>query len=260
VLSPVTLNNYGGTCAYREPGWARAVEDPNNRARPAGRAMQRLREMRSFQDSQHRPYLHLVDGGLADNLGMRVILETMETIEANRANRRASRSDQIKRIVVVVVNSLSIPKTDWDERPRPPSDLVILLKATGVPIDRYSYEAVELLRDIVARWQTLRTLKESGAFANAGNPALGRAVDVPDIDLYAIDVSFASHPSTAERDYLNELPTSFRLTDEQVDRLRASAGAIMRASPEYQRLIADLAAGPRKAPSMLPSLLPTAGK
>ena len=124
---------------------------------------------------------------------------------------RASRSDQIKRIVVVVVNSLSIPKTDWDQRARPPSDFVILLKATGVPIDRYSYEAVELLKDIIARWQTLRTLKESGAFANAGNPALGRAVGVPDIDLYAIDVSFASHPSQSERDYLNELPTSFRL-------------------------------------------------
>jgi NTE family protein len=258
VLSPVTLNNYGGTCTYREPGWARAVADPNGRARPAGRALQRLREMRSFQDSQNRPYLHLVDGGLADNLGMRVILETMETIEANRAYGRSSRSDQIKRIVVVVVNSLSIPKTDWDERARPPSDLVILLKATGVPIDRYSYEAVELLKDIIARWQTIRTLKESGAFANAGNPALGRAVDVPDIDLYAIDVSFASHPSQAERDYLNEMPTSFRLTDEQVDRLRAAAGAILRASPEYQRLIEDLASAPRKAPSLLPSLLPTA--
>jgi len=253
VLSPVTINNYGGTCGYREPGWARAVADPNNRARPAGRAMQRLREMRSFQDSEHRPYLHLVDGGLADNLGMRVILETMETIEANRAYGRTSRSDQIKRIVVVVVNSLSIPKTDWDERARPPSDFVILLKATGVPIDRYSYEAVELLKDIIARWQTIRTLKEAGAFANAGNPALGRAVDVPDIDLYAIDVSFASHPVEAERDYLNELPTSFRLTDEQVDRLRAAAAAIMRASPEYQRLISDLAGGSRKPSGFLPA-------
>jgi len=249
VLSPVTLNNYGGKCGYREPGWVRAIEDPNNRARPAGRAMQRLREMRSFQDSQHRPYLHLVDGGLADNLGMRVVLETMETIEANRAFRRASRSDQIKRIVIVVVNSLSIPKTDWDERARPPSDLVILLKATGVPIDRYSYEAVELLKDIIARWQTIRALKAAGAFANAGNPALSRAVDVPDIDLYAIDVSIAAHPDAAERDYLNELPTSFALSNEQVDRLRAAAGAIMRASPEYQRLIADLSGAPRSAPS-----------
>jgi NTE family protein len=155
---------------------------------------------------------------------------------------------------VFVVNSLSIPKTDWDLKERPPNDLVILLKATGVPIDRYSYESVELLKDIIARWQTIRTLKQSGAFANAGNPALGRAVNVPDIELYAIDVSFSAHPDPTERAYLNELPTSFRLTDEQVDRLRAAAGTIMRASPEYRRLLADLASTSRKSPSLAPAL------
>ena len=253
VLSPVTFDNYGGTCGYREPAWARAIDDPGRRARPAGRALQRVREMRAFQDSQNRPYLHVVDGGLADNLGMRVLLEVMETLEASRAQGRKTRADNVKRIVVFVVNSLSVPRTDWDTRERPPSDLVILLKATGVPIDRYSYESVELLKDIIARWQTLRALKQSGAFANAGNAALGRPVDVPDIELYAIDVSFSAHPDPAERAYLNELPTSFRLTDEEVDRLRAAAGAIMRASPEYQRLIADLAGAPRPAPSLVPA-------
>jgi NTE family protein len=250
VLSPVTLDNYGGTCGYREPAWARSVDEPNNRVRPAGRALQRLQEMRAFEDSVHRPYLHLVDGGLADNLGMRILIEVMETLEASRASGRPTRTDNLKRMVVFVVNSLSTPKTDWDQKERPPNDLMILLKATGVPIDRYSYESVELLKDIVARWQTLRQLKQAGAFANAGNPMLARAVDVPDIDLYAIDVSFPAHPDPAERAYLNELPTSFALTDEQVDRLRAAAGAIMRASPEYQRLISDFAS-PRRNPSAM---------
>ena len=242
ALSPVTLNNYGGKCAYREPAWARAIDDPNGRGRPAGRALQRLNEMRSFQDSAHRPFIHLVDGGLSDNLGLRAVLETMEELEVSRVYRRVTKLDRIKRIVVFVVNSLSIPRTNWDESARAPSDLVILLKATGVPIDRYSYEAVELLKDIVARWNTIRTLKAAGAFANAGNEDLAKAVDVPNTELYAIDVSFISHPEQAERDYLNELPTSFALSDEQVDRLRAAAGAIMRASPEYQRMLRDLGA------------------
>src|SRR4030095_6832936 len=175
--------------------------------------------MRSFQDSTHRPYLHLVDGGLADNLGMRVVLEAMESIEASPAHRRVSGADRLKRIVVFVVNSLSIPKTDWDERERPPSDIVILLKATGVPIDRYSYEAVELLKDIIARWRTINELKQAGAVANAGNPARARATAVPDIDLYAIDISFSELPAGAERDALNNLPTSFVLSDAQVDQL-----------------------------------------
>ena len=253
VLSPVTINNYGGGCGYREPVWARAVDDPANRSRPAGRALQRLREMRSFQDSKHRPYLHLVDGGLADNLGMRVLLEVMEQIEASRTFRRVAGADKLKRIAVFVVNSLSIPKTKWDESERPPADVLILLKATGVPIDRYSYEAVELLKDIIARGQTIRKLKQAGAFANADNAVLARAVDVPDIELYAIDVSFASHPDAAERDYLNDLPTSFRLTDEQVDRLRVAAGTIIRASPDYQRLLTELRGERRMTPVAAPA-------
>jgi NTE family protein len=240
VLSPVTLNNYGGTCNYREPSWMRQFRDAEKPTRPAGRALQRIHEMDAYRDGANRPYLHLVDGGVSDNLGVRGVLETMETLEASRALRRSVQIEKVERIVVIVVNSLSVPRTDWDRRERPPNDFMILLKATGVPIDRYSYEAVELLRDIVARWDTINELREAGAFANAGNSALARAVDVPKLDLFAIDVSFGGHPDPAERAFLNESPTSFVLTDEQVDRLRAAAGEILRSSPEFRRLLDDI--------------------
>ena len=112
-----------------------------------------------------------------------------------------------------------------------------------MPIDRYSYESVELLKDLISRWQTLRALKAATASAGAGDPALSRATKVPDMTLYAIDVSFDANPDPAERDYLNDLPTSFVLSDEQVDRLRAAAGAAIRSSPEFARLLADLQSG-----------------
>ena len=142
-------------------------------------------------------------------------------------------------MAVFVVNSLSVPKTDWDRRERPPSDVAILLKATGVPIDRYSYETVELLKDTIARWKTYRALR-----ASAPGAAATTVADVPDIELYSIDVSFVAHPDAAEREYLNAMPTSFALSDEQVDRLRAAAGAIVRQSPEFQRLLRDIQSSP----------------
>ena len=77
----------------------------------------------------------------------------METIENARIHGRRTRLDDVRRIVVFVVNSLSAPRTDWDKSARPPNDLMILLKATGVPIDRYSYEAIDLLADISVRWK-----------------------------------------------------------------------------------------------------------
>ena len=68
------------------------------------------------------------------------------------------------------------------------------------------------------------------------------AVRVPQAEVYAIDVSFAALPDHAERNYLNEQPTSFVLPAEAVDRLRSAAGKIILASPEFQRLLHDLGA------------------
>lgn len=76
----------------------------------------------------------------------------------------------------------------------------------------------------------------------AGVPSIA---SIPNIELYAIDVSFGGHPDAAERDYLNETPTSFVLSADQVDRLRAAAGVAIRASPEFQRLLHDLASPSR---------------
>ena len=56
------------------------------------------------------------------------------------------------------------------------------------------------------------------------------------------DVSFPALQDKAELDYLNQQPTSFVLPAEAVDRLRAAAGTIILASPEFQRLLNDLGA------------------
>jgi NTE family protein len=229
VLSPVTLNNYGGTCGFRFPSWATSLTGRDGAARPASRAAQRTKEMQSFQDSASRPYIHLVDGGLADNLGLRSVLEVMETLENARALGRRTRLDDVRRIAVFIVNSLSVPRTDWDKSARPPNDLMILLKATGVPIDRYSYEALEILADTAFRWRTLRQETAGG-------------VAVPDIEIYAVDVSFAALRDSNEVAYLNDLPTSFSLTPEAVDRLRAAGATVVRESPEFARLLRDLQA------------------
>ena len=66
--------------------------------------------------------------------------------------------------------------------------------------------------------------------------------NAPNAQLYAIDVSFAQLKDKAEQAYLNQLPTSFVLTDEEVDRLRAAAGRIILDSPDFQRLLKDVGA------------------
>jgi NTE family protein len=242
VLSPVTLNNYGGTCGYVLPPWIKPFVDAAEPPRPAARATRHVKEEAEFEDGVNRPYIHLVDGGVSDNLGMRSVLDTLEIMEALHLIGQPTPLDHIRRIVVFVVNSISSPKTEWDKSESPPGTLTILMKTAGVPIDHYSYEATELLRDKQARWHSMKQLRESPAFAANKDPAVTAALRTPDTTIYAIDVSFAALKDKAELDYLNELPTSFSLPDEAVDRLRAAAGKAIMASPDFQRLLKDVGA------------------
>ena len=242
VLSPVTINNYGGTCLAETPAWIKPFLDTDNPPRPAARAIRSLRAEQSFRDSVRRPYLHLVDGGVSDNVGMRAVLDALEILEALHDAGRPSPLDGARRIIVISVNSLSSPPTTWDESEAPPGTLDILLKAAGTPIDAFSHETVERLRDTAARWQTIRRIRNSAAFAANKDPAVAAALRVPPAEIYAIDVSFPRLKDQAELDYLNQQPTSFVLPPEAVDRLRAAAGTIMRDSPEFQRLLKDVGA------------------
>jgi NTE family protein len=216
--------------------------DPATAPRPASRALTRMQDLMFYDDGTHLPYIHLLDGGLSDNLGMRAVLETVEDLEALASVGQASPLDHVRRIIVFIVNSRSSPKTDWYEKETPPGAITLLVKATGVPIDHYSYDTVEQLKDVIARWQAMRRVRESVAFDASKDPEAAKLLRTPNIDLYAIDVSFPMLKDEAERDYLNELPTSFVLPPEAVDRLRAAAAAIIRDSPDFKRLLKDAGA------------------
>ncbi len=237
VLSPITINNYGGSCGYQKPAWLRPFTDPTKLPpRPAARALKRLQEMQELNNGVEDPYFHLVDGGISDNLGLRGVLDLLETYEALHEAGQPSPLDHIRRIIIFVVNSLSIPSTKGNKSEDSPGSIDILIKSTGVPIDRYSGEMVEQLKDIGARWNALRRIRDSVAVTKDKDPAMSSIVNAPNADIYVIDVSFKMLADKSERAYLNQLPTSFVLSDEAVDRLRAAAQTIIFNSPEFQQV------------------------
>lgn len=256
IFSPVTMNNYGGRCNFAFPSWASQFMTSANPPRPAMRAIKELKDAQAYGDGVRRPFLHLVDGGVSDNVGMRGVLDLIQLLEALKSAGMPTPLDHVRRIVVMVVNSLSSPPVAWDASESPPGTVAVLVKATGVPIDHYSYEAVELLKDMSVRWRTMRELRDlAGCSTDKASPVCAE-LSGPAAEIYAIDVSFARLPDAAERDYLNRQPTTFALPGEAVDRLRAAAGTIILASPEFQRLLRDTgatvdtvpaASGPRKA-------------
>src|SRR5450755_558040 len=71
VLSTITINNYGGSCNYELPAWMKLFTQSGDPPRPAARAIREVQDVLPYADGAHRPYIHLVDGGVSDNLGMR---------------------------------------------------------------------------------------------------------------------------------------------------------------------------------------------
>src|SRR5215469_5674693 len=239
VLSPVTINNYGGHCGYRVPAWLKAFAEQTNPPRPAGRILKRLEELEQLDDASEDRFFHLVDGAVSDNLGLRGVLDFLEAFEALRLAGQPTPLDHVRRIFIFVVNSASAPSFDWNETENSPSALSILVKAAGVPVDRYASESIELLRDIDARWTAQRALRDSPAFDKKKDPAVSWVGNAINADIYPIEVSFEVLGDKKERDYLNQLPTSFALPADAVDRLRAAAKAIILASPDFQRMLKE---------------------
>ena len=70
----------------------------------------------------------------------------------------------------------------------------------------------------------------SGALSKKGHP----------VTAHMVEVSFDFSDTEEERDYLKHLPTSFKLSDEQVDRLISAGRNILRESPDFQAVLEAL--------------------
>ena len=196
-----------------------------------------------LQDSVNHRYLHLVDGGVADNLGVRGVLEAIEELSFSGKFKEQQQFGGIRRIILIVVNAESDRPNNWDRRKSPPNSLMQTMQSSGVPIERYTFDTVELMKDLVedASWQRQLAIAEARL---AGASKAEAEARFPEIDMLVFDVSFNAIEDDEERVYFQSLPTSFSLPDEDVDRLRDIGGTLLRQSPVYQEVLDVIAAEP----------------
>ena len=69
VFPPITVQNYGGTCGFEKPAWL--DESLKNARVSVPRQWRYARVLESYLAQVNRPYIHLIDGGISDNLGVR---------------------------------------------------------------------------------------------------------------------------------------------------------------------------------------------
>ncbi|MFK8015629.1 MAG: patatin-like phospholipase family protein [Gammaproteobacteria bacterium] len=249
LLSPITLINYPKQrCGFEAGEWVDEVLDD---VASGDRRAQEARRIRHYTGNNDDHYVHLVDGGLADNLGLRVTIERtafaggfVEMVNLNGLRK-------FRRIVHVVVNAQTNPGQDWAKRERSPGFVESVIATPGVTLSRYGFETIETFLSERDRW--MENLREY----RCTDPASGFGqADCADAKSYFVELSFDRHLDAAEKDYLRALPTSFKLDDEQVDRVRRAARDLLAQSSSFQALLDDLVSMPARQPVIVldPSL------
>ena len=179
---------------------------------------------------EKRPNVHLVDGGLSDNIALRALIESSGVAGGVDQLLKFVRVKNVRKFVILAVNAETSP----DVMEYRSDHVPVMSKAMGalidVPINRYSFDTIQLLRIGVAKWQQeLRTKQRDSDSPFA-----------PDAEIYFINVSLAEIADPDERASLMKIPTTLYLTEEQIDRLLLAASRLIRHSPDFQRLMKDL--------------------
>ncbi|MFO1398125.1 MAG: patatin-like phospholipase family protein [Burkholderiales bacterium] len=227
AFAPVTLTNWGGTCGPL-PKWLRQANVGSTAE--ALSLYQRFNSVRELANSQQRPWLHLVDGGVSDNLGLRAVMDLMEVLELQEEFQKLLDLSKVRRVAVIVVNAMSSPPSDWNRSASGPNLVDTLLQVSTVPIDNNSMDSIVLMELMIERWRLAAEVRslERKLDSSAGPTR-------PRVDFYPIVLDFAGIPDPAEREFFTSLPTTFALPGETVDRLRAIGGTLLRASPQFQQ-------------------------
>jgi NTE family protein len=218
----ITLKNHAGTCGYEELPW---VAEALNERDTTSRTFYTAQQARLYQNPEEKAFVHLLDGGIADNIGIRGPLELLIAFGGARETLEYLGLEDTRRMVFIIVNAEGETQNNWGLSAMGPRVMGMLGATSSIMISSYNYETIALLRQYVEEWSAENRDLEKG--------------ESP-IDFYAIEVGFNALQDEQERMYFSSIPTSLALPRQSVDDLREVARRILFKSKEFQKLVHDL--------------------
>ena len=233
LFSSITINNRAGTCGYQIPPKAlKALNDEE----PFSRRRHLLEKYVKYLDSETNPYLHLYDGGLTDNLGIRPGLNRLAIVDDNWAFVKARGVGDTKRLVFIVVNAQSESKALYSSSASPVPLMDAILGATSIPLNEYTFESLVTLHVVMEHFAN-DIIKGRCADTEFNQD---KPYDCADFKTYMVYVDLDQITDKEKRNRLKELPTSFVLQPEQVDELREAAKAVLINNKNLKKFLDEL--------------------
>ncbi len=226
LFSPVTLQNHrGADCRVPVPDRPDpALIRANPRTRRVAQTMER------YLDSERTPWIHLMDGGIADNLAMRATLNNLLIVQGQLRNY-ATQLARLRRVLVLSVDGQAAADPSYPRRRVVGGLATIFSGVSGGQIDNYNIETLVLADDEV---QTLvRDIRELRC--RSGARLDGYRCD--DVQGAVIHLALADYPDAAARARLELIPTGLSIDAADVQALVAAGESMVKNSPELRRFL-----------------------
>ena len=214
VFKPVVLENHDG-CSYSDSPHLAAAR---RYAEENPRFTSLLESFDSYQDKESRRFVHLIDGGITDNLGVRTLYNRLETAGIT-VGTDIEIAGKPKYLVAIVVNANTDPQNPMDITKKPPSNLEVMSAVTSTQIQRFSSESLSLLEDSMKYW--------ANEFSTPERP----------VTPFLISLNFQDLPSENLKILFNNMATSFSLPDNEVDSLITAGNQLLEQSSEFQAFV-----------------------
>ena len=218
LFNPVVIEDYDCTIAGT-PEW---MEKSKNHAANNPELAQIIRSLETYSNKETRKYAHLVDGGITDNLGLRAIYDVMMLAGGPQQFYKKEGSEPPRYVAIISVNASTDPEPGMDLSNQQPSVKETIDSMSNVQLHRYNDATMDLMQESLSQWMQI--------------------LSTPDrpVTAYLVKLGFIDIEQPDQRSFFNDIPTSFSLSEEQVDRLVEAGHELLRNNSDYQRLLADL--------------------
>jgi len=217
LFNPVVLRNYDACGDYLSV-WP---EDTAERARQDPEFNMLYNGLRSYENKSQRKYIHFVDGGITDNIGLRAPYDMISLAGGPHAFFKKVKDKATHHMVLISVNASTNPVTEMDVTNKQPSIISAVNAMARAQLHRYNSATFELVKSQFGLW--------ADELSSAGHK----------VDVHFIQVTFDDINQPELRLSLNKIPTSFALTDEQVDALIKTARSLLRENRNFQKLLTE---------------------
>lgn len=240
IFSPVTLINYSPCVAQKIGRWPKIWvtnaatsnwhDDPARVRR--GRVARTLALGTKVPPPERISFIHLLDGGISDNLGVAEPFRLLSTNEVSPNFFNQISKGEIRRVIFILVNARSAKASELNAEIATPGAIAMVGATINAAIDNATS----------GNFERLETLLRERFRAAAAELPESLAENFRKVETFFVPVDFAAIEDGACRRDFQSIATSWTLPKKQIDALLIVGQALLKSSPTLSRVAGVLGA------------------